>query len=111
MRISVIPEGEVHIIGIVGSLDSATSRQFDNEVTNVIDLGAQKILFDFSRLTYISSAGLRVVLSATKRLRSPGCRFGIYGLDSNVRLIFSLSGFHNIVSIYETKDEAIAAMK
>ncbi|MEO8329077.1 MAG: STAS domain-containing protein, partial [Candidatus Nanopelagicales bacterium] len=61
-------------------------------------------------LDYISSAGLRVLLGAAKKLRASGGTLGMFGLNQSVREVFDISGFSAILSVYPSEAEALGAM-
>ncbi|MGD8685702.1 MAG: STAS domain-containing protein, partial [Syntrophobacterales bacterium] len=54
------------ILGLLGRLDSNTSPEFEKKIFEVIEDGTKSLIVDFESLDYISSAGLRVLLKATK---------------------------------------------
>ena len=65
------------------------------------------LLFDFSELDYISSAGLRVVLVAAKRLKPLGGKLAVYGMQPQVKEVFEISGFLRILEIAHSREDAI----
>src|SRR6476469_10933215 len=109
MQISTRTANNIHIVAITGSLDSASSPEAQKSLDAVV-AGAKKVLLDFSQLDYISSAGLRVLLGAAKKLRASGGTLGMFGLNQSVREVFEISGFATILSIYKSEAEALGAM-
>ena len=73
--------------------------------------GARKMVFDFGDLDFMSSAGLRVVLVAGKRMREAKGKLAFAGLRDNVHDVFAMSGFLKLFQAHKTLDEAIAAMQ
>lgn len=65
------------------------------------------LILDFSKLSYISSVGLRVVLKAGKEMRKSQGKFAISGLNQNVRSVFEMSGFISLFNVYENISEAL----
>ena len=63
---------------------------------------------DFTKLDYISSAGLRVLLGAAKTLLASGGSLGIFGLNPSVLEVFEISGFSTILAVYPSEAEALA---
>jgi anti-anti-sigma factor len=108
MEISTRTSGDIHIVGITGSLDSTTSPAAQKALDAVL-ASAKNVALDFSQLDYISSAGLRVLLGAAKQLRSSGGTLRMFGLNQSVREVFEISGFSTILSVYPTEAEALAA--
>ena len=86
-------------IAVEGRLDTATAPQLDNEIKASIDQ-ADSVVMDFSKLDYISSAGLRVLLSANKVMLGSG-KEAITITNSNeiVKEVFEVTGFCDILNI------------
>jgi anti-anti-sigma factor len=108
MQISTRTSNDIHIVVIAGSLDSTTAPEAQKAVDAVV-AGARKVALDFSGLDYISSAGLRVLLGAAKKLRASGETLRIFGLNQSVREVFEISGFSAILAVYPSEAEAVAA--
>lgn len=109
MQITTRTTNDIHIVAIAGSLDSTTSPEAQKSLDSVL-ASAKKVLLDFSSLDYISSAGLRVLLGAAKRLRGSGGTLGMFGLNQSVHEVFEISGFSSILAVYPTEAEAVTAM-
>ena len=109
MEISTRQSNDIHIVGIVGSLDSTTSPEAQKALDQVL-AGARKVVLDFSKLDYISSAGLRVLLGAAKKLRGSGETLRMFGLNQSVREVFEISGFSTILAVYPSEAEALGAL-
>jgi anti-anti-sigma factor len=109
MQFSTRTSNDIHIVAITGSLDSTTAPEAQKSLDAVV-AGAKKVVLDFSSLDYISSAGLRVLLGAAKKLRGSGGTLGMFGLNQSVREVFEISGFSSILAIYQSEAEALSAM-
>jgi anti-anti-sigma factor len=109
MQISTRTSNDIHIVGIAGSLDSTTAPEAQKSLDGVV-AGAKKVALDFTQLDYISSAGLRVLLGAAKKLKASGGKFAMFGLNQSVREVFEISGFSAILAVYPSETEAVAAM-
>jgi anti-anti-sigma factor len=109
MDISTRTSSDIHIVAIAGSLDSTTAPQAQKALESVLP-GAKKVALDFTRLDYISSAGLRVLLGAAKQLRSSGGKLAFFGLNQSVREVFEISGFATILTVYPSENDALSAM-
>jgi anti-sigma B factor antagonist len=101
-------QGDVGIISIVGRIDTVSAPELEQEINRTIEGGTRKILLDFSRVIYISSGGLRVLLATAKKLKNPEDRYGLCCLSADVYKIIRLAGFTSIFSIYPTEGEALA---
>ena len=83
---------------VSGRLDTNSAPQLETELKNVLkDL--TEMVFDFSELDYISSAGLRVLLSAQKNMNSQKGSMRITGANEIVKEIFEVTGFTDILTI------------
>ena|SRR5215212_9296963 len=109
MDISTRTSNDISIVAIAGSLDSMSSPQAQKGLEGVL-AGAKKVALDFSKLDYISSAGLRVLLGVAKHLRASNGKLGIFGLNQSVREVFEISGFSAILPVYPSEAEALGAM-
>ena len=69
------------------------------------------LILDFEQVSYISSSGLRVVLKMAKKFHEPGKRFAICSLSESVRAILTMSGFDQLISIFESQSVAISDIK
>lgn len=110
MTIDVLTSGDVTIFMPVGRLDSNNSSEAETTVISQLDGGASRVVFDFDRMDYISSAGLRVVLMAAKRLRGMGGKLALCNLKPHIREIFEMSGFLSILTVCNNRMEAEQAI-
>jgi anti-anti-sigma factor len=106
MNVSTRTEGAVTIIAFQGNLDSNTSPAAQQAIDAYLAAGGKKLVVDFSALDYISSAGLRVLLGAAKKLQPPAGGFRLFGLNETVREVFEISGFSKILQLRGSEAEA-----
>ena len=97
MNISKSKNGEELTIAIEGRLDTTTAPELDDAVKSEIE-GITKLVFDFAKLEYISSAGLRVLLSSQKIMNKQGSMV-VKNVSEEVNEIFEVTGFQDILSI------------
>ena len=97
MTIDQKTEGGKTILKVSGRLDTMTAPELESVIKESIK-GAEKLVLDFQDLEYISSAGLRVVLGASKAIGN-GDAFAVCNLCSDVREIFDITGFSDIITI------------
>ena len=89
--------GSELIVNLEGRLDTSTSPQLENDLKANID-GVSSLIFDIKDLQYISSAGLRVLLSAQKIMNKQGSMV-IRNSSEEVKEIFDVTGFSDILTI------------
>ncbi len=85
------------VIKLSGRLDTTTAPQLEDELKKSLD-GIEALSFDFTGLEYISSAGLRVLLSAQKQMNKQG-KMVISNVSSDIMEIFDVTGFSDILTI------------
>jgi anti-sigma B factor antagonist len=99
MNISKSNTGNTTTLSLQGRLDTVTSTQLANELNSVFVGEAINLIFDFTELEYISSAGLRVLLAAQKKINALGTEMKIVGANDMVKEVFDVTGFSGIMSI------------
>ena len=97
MEITTSEVDSVSVVRIEGNLDTNTAPEAQQHLDALQDDGVKKILLDFEALGYITSAGLRVLLSTAKRLGAAGGNLHICGLSETVDEVFEISGFRMIL--------------
>ncbi len=97
MTINKISNGSTLTLVVEGRLETITAPELEAVVKNEID-GVTELIFDFANLDYISSAGLRVLLSAQKKMMVQGSMKVINSNDI-VTEIFSVTGFDDILTL------------
>lgn len=107
MILTVGDAGEVKIVRIEGELDTQTSPDAEAQLTKLIDAGARKVVVNFERLDYISSAGLYILLATAKQLQLSGGELRVCSLSGLVQEVFDISGFDSIVSVSKNEAEAL----
>ena len=108
MEVTTRQLGGCTVARVAGRLDAGSAAAFDRSIDGCVAGGAKKLVLDFSALDYISSAGLRSVLAAMKKLRSAGGEVVVAGLSGFVKEVFSVSGVDALLSVKATAEEAAA---
>lgn len=108
MQINETRQQGVAVISPVGRIDSTTSAALDTHLLALAKAGDHLVVIDFSGVDYISSAGLRVMLSLAKRTKEARGRLALAGLGDSVRQVFALAGFLPLFSVEATSDAAVA---
>ena len=106
MNVKTRDENGYFIVSLDGRLDIGNSAQFEAICLEWIEQGKHQLVLDFSTLEYISSAGLRSILSATKKLKSLGGGLSLCGLSGLVEEVITVSGFDNILKVYPDVKQA-----
>ena len=101
MTINKTLDGDKLTIALEGRLDTTTSPQLEGELRSSVN-GVSELVFDLDSLDYISSAGLRVLLSAQKVMNRQGSMV-IRNVKPEIMEIFDVTGFVDILNIEEAK--------
>ena len=97
MTIEIKKNAEETIIELVGRLDTTTAPALDKTINNDIE-GTKNLVIDFKSLEYISSAGLRVLLGAQKKMQKIGS-MKLTNVCEEVMEVFEMTGFADILTI------------
>lgn len=96
MKIKRNLDGEVLTLALEGRLDTLTTPDLEKEVSDL--KGIKKVIFDFEKLEYISSSGLRVLLSTQKIMNNQG-EMIIKNSNMAIKKIFNVTGFADILKV------------
>ena len=97
----------VTVVAMEGNLDTNTSVDAQSHINALIDEGATKLLTDFTKVDFVSSAGLRVLLATAKKLGGIGGSLRICGLNEAVNEVFEISGFSTILDVFPNREVAL----
>lgn len=97
---------KIIILRLLGRLDAASSSVLHDKLKVLFNDKHYVILLDFSNIDYLSSAGLRILLSFTKKCKENKGRLGIFNINEDVMEVIKLTGFDKILNIYKKEKEA-----
>lgn len=97
MTIQIKRNADVTTIELAGRLDTTTAPSLDSTISNDLD-GTKNLILDFKSLEYISSAGLRVLLGAQKKMQKIGS-MKLKNVCHEVMEVFEMTGFADILEI------------
>lgn len=104
-------EQEHLVIAVSGRLDANSASSLEEECNDVIAAGHLQLILDFNKLEYISSAGLRVLLSVTRKLKTSGGCLSLCAVEGLVKEVISMAGFDGFLTIYTNLDKALAKQR
>jgi stage II sporulation protein AA (anti-sigma F factor antagonist) len=110
MQIGEERAGSALVLAPAGRLDSVTSNELEKRVSSRLDAGERLLVVDLAGVEYISSAGLRVLLMAAKRLKEPPAALVLCGLGPSVRTVLELAGFLPLFAIEPGREQALARL-
>jgi anti-anti-sigma factor len=111
MAVSTERQGDTLVAKTDGRVDGANAREFQSALEAAINPDERAVILDMEELSYISSAGLRVILLTAKNLRTQNAKFAVCSLSAPIREVFEISGFDKIISIHATQADALASFK
>lgn len=97
MIIDIKNDGDMATVAVGGRLDTVTAPELEAKLKELFD-NTKNLVFDFSTLEYISSAGLRVLLGAQKTMNKIGT-MTVKNVDPAVMEVFEITGFKDILNI------------
>jgi len=107
MEISDTREQGAVVVSPAGRIDSTTSDQLDQHLTKLVTGGERRVVVDFSRVEYISSAGLRVMLALAKRMKDARGAVALCAMGEPVRQVFDLAGFLPLFAVDGSREAAV----
>lgn len=110
MEILESKSGTTLVIGLSGRLDATTCGQLEALLLERMQAGENRLVLDLSSLQFISSAGLRVLAMALKRLSAAEGRMALCGLQKQVQMVFDISGFNNFFTIAGSLEDALGSL-
>lgn len=108
MQIKEETRGNVKVVALIGKLDANSSQSVENQLLAVLNQGANRLVLDFSQLTYMSSLGLRVLMMVAKHLNKVNGKLALAGLNEHIFEVFKIARFTNIFSIFPSCEQAVA---
>jgi len=99
------------VVRITGSVDGLSAGQLSATFAEPITAGRVRLVADFSRVNYTSSAGLRSLLGALNDSRRKGGDLRIAGLQPQVERVLALAGFTGIIKIFADVESALASYR
>jgi anti-anti-sigma factor len=102
-----VTENGIAQLEVEGEVDAHTSRELDRVLKDLLAQGHFRLALDASQMGYISSAGLRVILLAHREARQLGGEVRVFGPSAQVRRVFEIAGFDELLHISDTRQEAM----
>ncbi|MBC3541039.1 STAS domain-containing protein [Rufibacter sediminis] len=106
MNIAIEEETYAYILRLNGELDASTCLEVDKEIELALRKPIEQLWIDCEALSYISSAGLGVLISHMGTLEARNIHLVLYGMSDHVRNVFELLGLHQIMNIVPSRKDA-----
>lgn len=98
MRVTTSREGKQTTLALSGRLDTLSARQLEGDLQKVYRQGFDKLVLDLAELEYISSTGLRVILTVQKQCKSRGAVLAVKNAGAAVAEAFEITGFSGFLT-------------
>lgn len=100
-------QGDILILRVRGRLDAISTPGAEKKIFDQINNGQHKLLLDFKGVDYLSSAGMRMLLSTTKKLKTLNGKLVVCNVTTNVMDVLKMSGFDHVIELTATEEEAL----
>lgn len=100
------PEAQTRIFNLEGEVDVYTSTQLKQDIAQVIDQDVKFIVLNLSKVEYLDSTGLGVLIGSLKKLREKSGNLVIVSPSVRIMRVFEITGLYKIFNIYPTESEA-----
>jgi len=100
----------LHTVSIFGELDQGTAPELRSALGETLGMPSVSVLVDLSDCEFIDSTGLSLLVEAKRRLADEQRSFGVCCPDADVRRLLELTGIDEAVGVFDTRDEAAAAL-
>jgi len=104
-------DNDVLIATLPERLDTNNAPATESAAVSEIDKGFTRVVIDCSNTTFISSAGLRVILKVAKLLHKENGALALCGLNEEISEVFEISGFLTLVNVFPSLTEAMDAVR
>ena len=99
----------VKIIQPSGILDGTKASQFRQEISDLVEAGADVVLIDFQDVTFMDSSGLGALVLALKTVRAAGSQLVVCSINEQIRILFELTSMDRVFEIFSPTFSAAAA--
>jgi anti-sigma B factor antagonist len=110
MKIAEEQAGDVTIIEVNGQVDSSTAKSFEDKLTSLFKSGRNRVIVDLKQLAYMSSAGFRVLLLASRLAEKSGGKLALCNITAEVLRVFDLGNLTDLFAIYPSREESLAKL-
>jgi anti-sigma B factor antagonist len=105
-------DGNVRVASVTGELDMAAVPKLEQTLSPVVEEGLGSLLIDLSDCEFMDSSGLASLVAARERLTATdGREFAVCCPDSQVRRLLQITGLDEAMSLTDSRDEALAALR
>jgi anti-sigma B factor antagonist len=109
MEITTRDHKRASVLKVIGRVDSNTSPEFDGKLKEYINAGRVHIVIEMDETDFLSSAGVRALISAQKAVKSKGGQVVLARPSSKVKDVLKLAALESLFPVYDDTEEAVGA--
>ncbi len=109
MQIATQDSGAVSVVAVSGRVDSSTAPDLENALKKLVDAEKTQIVLDLLNVEYMSSAGLRAMVSTLKSVKRVNGDLRVANPSPRVEEVLRLAGLTSIFAIYRSREEAVGS--
>lgn len=102
--------GKLSIVDVSGDITAFAEEQLQNAYNQAINLGIDKVVWNFSNMNFLNSSGIGLLVVMLVRARKQNVRMGAYGLNEHFKRLFEMTRLNEVFNLYETEDEALSGL-
>jgi anti-anti-sigma factor len=107
VTISVKPGAEAYLVSVTGRVDSSNANELDATLSQLVSDGHNKLVLELTGITYMSSAGLRAIVSALRGAKKKRGDVRIAAPSERVSEVFALAGLNPLFQTFDDVDTAV----
>lgn len=110
LKVTPRPLGDaMQALDLEGEVDVYTAPALRQAIVEQVDSGTKHLMINLSRVEYLDSTGLGILIGGVKRLKEQGGSLRLTGPSARITRIFEITGLNKIFDVYPTEQEALAA--
>lgn len=108
MKLKLLNKGTTLVVNIVGELDHHSAEYIRDKIDGeIIKAITKNIIFDFSKVSFMDSSGIGVIMGRFKNVQKLNGKVAIANINIQIKRIFEMSGLSKIIPIYDNIDKAM----
>ena len=108
LRVDIEDRGDHAVVTADGEIDASTAGSMDEAVAGALNHGHKQVLLDFTRVTFIDSTGLGVLVKSHRAAEAADARFAVVHPTPQTRKLIRVLGLDQLLRIYDTHEQALA---
>ena len=102
---------DVKLVALAGRLDIDGTQAVEASLNDLAQAGAGSLLVDLSRIDFVASIGIRLLLGAAKLKAAQGGKLALIGMQPLVKQTLEVTGLHKLIPCFADEKTALAALK